>query len=665
MTTAIAGPTSSAQHQVFIKDISILPYLRQSSHQRQKSPSPADRQLLTAPKPQPNTHSEETTSNQALQRPMPPTIALRINGVPIKDVNNPLVVRTRSSSSPPTVSATATTSPVVVNSNGAYVKPILKKTGSTPTQSPLPELGSDSPAPVYTEAPASSPTTPKRKSLSFSSKIERICIFARMDTPCDIAKSPRVTGEDLCDIEAPTGCVNAEKSPPVPVWSMISRSTSLVPFTEGETMVRLDTVRLVPTSSDLGSRKGKHSVALVGSIIARNIAFEKKVTVRYTTDSWYSFSDVVASYRNSITLTMDRFEFTLDVDSVFPVDATSMETSPTKEGCHPIQFAIQYIVGGSSEYWDNNSGANYEAMLQLTFENKSASGEVADLPSSKPAFVLPAPVETVSPITSSTPSPASLSAQQTSPPSPPRSVSIRRRGISSLSCRFEEEEEDYLFSQPATLPPPIASSNVNDQSALVGGAGYHQVSVGSGLGYVCVFPFEQQHHQPSKRASQPRKQPRSNQQCFQPQQRQIAFQKPQPNAPFQAHQADVEIPFSNSAALFYLTHLAQTGGRYMSSSPTNSTNSMNRPASPSIRPSSPSIFGSRSSSPSLYSSSPDSHSSATSIRISIPTGSSPRSGGELGDSGSSSSRRLYANENDPYLGCSPPSPAMMFGACRA
>ncbi|XP_064530168.1 protein phosphatase 1 regulatory subunit 3D [Pseudopipra pipra] len=96
------------------------------------------------------------------------------------------------------------------------------------------------------------------------------------------------------------------------------------------------------TSSDLG---------LSGTIQVRNVAFEKRVSVRYTFDQWQSLHEVCARWHHSIPEKNGQDQ--ADVFTFFlPVPPFLLQL------CSLVQFAARYQVNGQ-EYWDNNRGQNY------------------------------------------------------------------------------------------------------------------------------------------------------------------------------------------------------------------------------------------------------------------------------------------------------------------
>lgn len=100
-----------------------------------------------------------------------------------------------------------------------------------------------------------------------------------------------------------------------------------------------------------------------GSIRVRNIAYEKEVHVRYTKDSWTTFSDLQASYiMNSCDEFSDRFSFVLYGHTL-------------KIGGR-LEFAIRLDCCGL-QFWDNNFGKNY--VFECLPQSPSTS-QFADVP---------------------------------------------------------------------------------------------------------------------------------------------------------------------------------------------------------------------------------------------------------------------------------------------
>ena len=86
-----------------------------------------------------------------------------------------------------------------------------------------------------------------------------------------------------------------------------------------------------------------------GTIIVRNLAFEKWIAVRFTFDRWQTTSEVAARYRESISeYNIDRFEYAIRVP-----DVTCSKIEEKR-----LFVAIRYTTAGR-EIWDNNNRENY------------------------------------------------------------------------------------------------------------------------------------------------------------------------------------------------------------------------------------------------------------------------------------------------------------------
>lgn len=89
---------------------------------------------------------------------------------------------------------------------------------------------------------------------------------------------------------------------------------------------------------------------VMGKIRVKNIAFEKRVFVRYTENNWESFNDIMATYTPAVgSPGNDTFAFEMS----FP----SLKCENNKK----ILFAICFETC-DQQFWDNNDGDNYEVM---------------------------------------------------------------------------------------------------------------------------------------------------------------------------------------------------------------------------------------------------------------------------------------------------------------
>lgn len=104
-----------------------------------------------------------------------------------------------------------------------------------------------------------------------------------------------------------------------------------------------------------------NNLFIYGKAKVKNIAFEKRVKLRVTTDRWKSYKDYPAVYNaqagtsSSGNSLYDQFMFNFSVD-------ISQMPEPRE-----VQFAVCFQVGHngeSGEYWDNNDGCNYVIIEQ-------------------------------------------------------------------------------------------------------------------------------------------------------------------------------------------------------------------------------------------------------------------------------------------------------------
>ncbi|KZT59808.1 carbohydrate-binding module family 21 protein, partial [Calocera cornea HHB12733] len=105
-----------------------------------------------------------------------------------------------------------------------------------------------------------------------------------------------------------------------------------------EADVRLETIAL-----------SEDARALNGTVVVRNLSFQKWVVVRFTLDNWQTRSEVSARYQESLPGGgFDRFAFAIRLVDVLPrIEAKTM------------QLAVRFSIEGR-EMWDNNRSENYK-----------------------------------------------------------------------------------------------------------------------------------------------------------------------------------------------------------------------------------------------------------------------------------------------------------------
>ncbi|CAL4061097.1 unnamed protein product [Meganyctiphanes norvegica] len=89
-----------------------------------------------------------------------------------------------------------------------------------------------------------------------------------------------------------------------------------------------------------------NDLSVCGIVRVLNLAFEKRVYVRYSYDHWRNYNEAQASYiLGSCDGYSDQFSFLLEADSLMDHDA--------------LIFCVRYRTVNQQEYWDNNGGRNY------------------------------------------------------------------------------------------------------------------------------------------------------------------------------------------------------------------------------------------------------------------------------------------------------------------
>jgi protein phosphatase 1 regulatory subunit 3A/B/C/D/E len=111
----------------------------------------------------------------------------------------------------------------------------------------------------------------------------------------------------------------------------------------------------------------KRDMNLVGTLLVRNISFQKHVFIRYTLSQWKWFSDLecihVTTFRQH-EISLDRFKFVVNLNE-FVDEENDLEDQI-------FEFAACYEVNGHS-YWDNHDNLNYEVEFGPSFVKSTKS----------------------------------------------------------------------------------------------------------------------------------------------------------------------------------------------------------------------------------------------------------------------------------------------------
>ena len=195
--------------------------------------------------------------------------------------------------------------------------------------------------------PSSMPGTPIfSKAVHFDSHLEHVRHFLQVDRPLAVSagSSPVDNYESDTEYPFPGGSAgNSNSAPRTPPfeWEILTPNFSHDSLARKSLPVRLEKVWL---SSD--------QKTMLGSVAVANLAFQKKVTCRFTLDYWKTTSEVAGEYCHEIrpcdtAVSYDRFNFSIKL-----ADTAHLESKT-------LFFCIRYSVNGQ-EFWDNNSSANFQ-----------------------------------------------------------------------------------------------------------------------------------------------------------------------------------------------------------------------------------------------------------------------------------------------------------------
>ncbi|KAJ3300470.1 hypothetical protein HK104_000055 [Borealophlyctis nickersoniae] len=352
-------------------------------------------------------------------------------------------------------------------------------------------------------SPLSPPATDPpidRKSVRFNAAaLQHICVFKRATIPSDIPSAPRFTVEDRMEDlleQAPVVYKNA---------IFCCNFPPLCPFSVSGKQVRVERVYL----------DGR---TLMGTAQVKNLAFQKRVIVRYTTDNWTTFRELDARYHGPVPNAdgVDRFLFMIGVADQYEVEKGSKASGGCGQGKRKVMFfAVRYEVAGT-EFWDNNDGMNYEVEFAKvlssdlsSFESDSAASDHVTSPLSTPTLVPAVLIEPA--LIQSGPRrvairkqrPASITCPTFNPPSPDSDIfcdpSVRgycdvRPAVTRTydptrgRYAFEMPEQTLVALAKGSLRNTAAGEHVHQHAVAVGGDFVSSWGVGAGSGVRVIAP---------------------------------------------------------------------------------------------------------------------------------------------------------------------------------
>ncbi|KAJ7485115.1 hypothetical protein B0H11DRAFT_2018184 [Mycena galericulata] len=289
---------------------------------------------------------------------------------------------------------------------------------------------------------------------------------------------------------------------------------------EAETMVLLEGLSLVGASSSTSVSDAMPAysdpqtpgeIALDGTLLARNAAFEKHVSVRFTLDSWHTTSEVAASWIGEGPAPAGTADANTEPDAeapgpgwdrfVFRIPLTDYARGlglASRELMLAARFASPWVapgrvgpyiwcdssfpeaplggtsptgrpwvgVGSGDEWWDNNAGRDYRVGFRVvrvsetkTLPPTDIPAPVSDSPPCSPPLSVPTPS---SPAQSTQAHPTSsssfvVSTQRASPPPPP-AHSLPHAYVRALTrLHLRNYAAPASESPPCPCSPPLSA----------------------------------------------------------------------------------------------------------------------------------------------------------------------------------------------------------------
>jgi hypothetical protein len=236
------------------------------------------------------------------------------------------------------------------------LKPSLKSSTSTPLL----------PADAYHSRTNSEPTA-AAKSVQFKEgDLESIRLYRPMGRPARLLSSAAASDTET-ETESDASHLGDRPAPALSLDSSLevdySRSSPLRWAPAPDSNILLESLYLPHVHDTSGI------AMLHGTVLVRNIAYEKDVFMRFTLDNWDTVSEVRAGYDGPVGDATrgpyasygpwDRFRFAISL--------------PTGAHSRTMLLAARYTVPEGGEWWDNNRGENYSVAFRRG-RPKSSSG---------------------------------------------------------------------------------------------------------------------------------------------------------------------------------------------------------------------------------------------------------------------------------------------------
>ena len=307
------------------------------------------------------------------------------------------------------------------------------------------------------------PSTPADgpKNVHFKEKedgLESVRLFRRTGKPVSVSK-PTSDTETETEPEPSGFLYNFGSSGSSSLTEIATCSPIPAPDPSPYANVHLESVTLPPARPPV----------LRGTVLVRNIVFEKLVGVRFTLDDWTTVSEVLATYTGPVapmeTLAGTNQGKTVG-DLIGPTAATGwdrfnfaikLEDYETYLRQRTLFLVTRYSAPGAGEFWDNNSGENY----RITFRSHTGPAQPErkrgiSAPSTTPFLMSACPPSPLASRVSTHDEPRPTFAPPQRPPSIPRSASSPIPAVSSAGLRLNLRH----YAAPTPAPRPSMPANL-------------------------------------------------------------------------------------------------------------------------------------------------------------------------------------------------------------
>ncbi|KAI0053427.1 carbohydrate-binding module family 21 protein [Auriscalpium vulgare] len=275
-----------------------------------------------------------------------------------------------SPTAPPKITRTASGTNIVL-ANGRPLKSSLKSSSSSSLADDFFDQRTHH---AHTRA-QSMPSTPAYgpKNVHFKDKdegLESVRLFRRTGKPLAVSRNPADDTETETETEPgfPFPLISgALGSGPPPITEIASASPVPAEHPPPYACIHVESISLPPARPPV----------LRGTVLVRNLAFEKHVGVRFTLDDWTTVSEVLATYagpvqpRESLAGTSTaRIPLTVGdlVGTAHAWDrfafAVRLEDYEARLFTRTLFLVARFTAPGVGEWWDNNGGANYRVAFR-------------------------------------------------------------------------------------------------------------------------------------------------------------------------------------------------------------------------------------------------------------------------------------------------------------